>query len=66
MGELVTVDLADVVRVARDVVATEPGSRVAEVLADRLRSMQTEVPAVPKPTEIHHARARAALRRYGL
>jgi hypothetical protein len=68
MGEpaRVVLDLAEVQRVAREVVATTPAPELAERLVERLRAMHAPDPVeVPTPSPETRAAIRAKLRRLG-
>ncbi len=66
-GRRITIDLEDVQRMAREVVATTPAPRIAETLVERLGSMQT--PSAVKrrkpPSDAVRAAVRSKLRRLG-
>lgn len=63
----IVVDLAELHRVAREVVATTPAPMIAERLTERLRQMHGAAGPVdvPSPTADDRARMRSKLRRYG-
>jgi hypothetical protein len=69
MGESVriVVDLAEVQRVEREVVATTPAPELAERLCERLRAMHAPEAGVaaPSATAEDRERMRRKLRRYG-